>query len=64
MKTKHYQPVLKTEDEKKTVAEFLMGTLTTREAGKRLNLSHQGIIHLVCALARKWYQDKNIKEIY
>ena len=64
MKTKYFIPVLKTEHEKKVIGAFLNGDLTSREAGKQLGMSHQNIINLVSSLARKWYQEHKIKEIY
>ena len=64
MKTKKFQPIAKTDHEKKIIGAFLNGDLTAREAGKAIGLSHQGIINFVASLTRKWYQDHKIKEIY
>ena len=62
--TKFRIPVLPDDHSKKIIGAFLNGDLTTRQAGEALNMSHQGIINLVCSLARKWYQDGEIKKVY
>ncbi|MCH7640967.1 hypothetical protein IID22_02070 [Patescibacteria group bacterium] len=66
MKTRNnrFIPVLKNQHEKKVIACFLAGDMTSREAGEKMDMTHQGLINLVCSLTRKWYQDHKIKEVY
>ena len=65
MKRRKYNyPNLNTDREKKIIASFLNGDITTREAGKALGISHQNVVNLVSSLARKWYQDNNILRVY
>ena len=52
-----------TEQEALVIKKFLAGTITTREAGEKLGISHQQVINLVSSLARTWYQKGFISNI-
>lgn len=41
--------------------KFLKGEMTSREAGKKLNISHQGVINLSVKFIRSMIQKKKIK---
>lgn len=46
--------------QKKVMAEYLSGKISTREAGKLLGGSHQTIINLAGSFALQWYQTGKI----
>lgn len=41
--------------------QYLLGEITTREAGKQMGISHQGICNLSGQLAIQWYKNKKIE---
>lgn len=50
-----------TPKEEKIFLSFLKGELSTREAGKALNLSHQQVINASTSLCRQWYTEGRLK---
>lgn len=50
-----------TNEEKVALKKYLNGEITTREAGKVLNCSHQQVINMVGMLAKNWYQKGKVE---
>lgn len=54
MSNKLMQEYKLTGNEQASILNFLSGKITSREAGKAINLSHQQIINLTTSLVRSW----------
>lgn len=49
-----------TSKEREVMRQFLSGKLSTREAGKKLGMSHQNVINVVCRLAQQLYREGKV----
>lgn len=47
-------------NERAIILNFLSSTITSRQAGKEIGLSHQGVINLTTNLIRSWIRDGKI----
>ena len=50
-----------TDKETEIILEFLKGNKSSRDVGKILGCSHQGVINLVCSICRQWVQEGYLK---
>lgn len=49
--------------EEAVFTDFLLGKLTTREAGKKLGITHQQVINASVSVAKQWVAEGKLKFI-
>ena len=50
-----------TKQQEKYIWRFIMGDYSSREAGKKLNVSHQTVFNLSIRYLREWFQTRNAR---
>ena len=42
------------------ILSFLKGDLTTREVGKKIGYTPQGVVNMACSICRQWIQEGHL----